>query len=243
MLSDVAESGVEAPAGDRGFPHPYVTVDVVLLTVRAGQLGVVAIDRKQHPRSWALPGAFVQIDEDVGHTARRVLEDKLGVARVPRFIALTPFGAVDRDPRRRVITLPHVALVDLDRLDLAAGSGGQTWELATVRAEESKVTVSVHGHIERLAFDHEDILLEAVRELRRRVALDDPEVHAQLLPPEFTLRRLQEVHEAIMGRPVNRDSFRRRVLTSGRLDATGHRETDVEHRPAELYRWRDRQLG
>jgi 8-oxo-dGTP diphosphatase len=242
-LHDVAESGSGTPAADPGFPHPYLTVDVVLLTVRAGQLGVVAIDRKQRPRAWALPGAFVQIDEDVDQTARRVLEDKLGIARVPRFIALKPFGTVDRDPRRRVITLPHVALVDLDRLGRGAGSGGQPWGLGAMEVGESQVSVTVNGRVEHLAFDHEDILLEAVRELRRRVDLDDPEVHAQLLPAEFTLRRLQEVHEAIMGRSVNRDSFRRRVLTSGRLDATGHRETDVEHRPAELYRWRDRQLG
>ena len=59
----------------------------------------------------------------------------------------------------------------------------------------------------------------------------------QLLPSRFTLRALQEVHEAVLGRALNKDSFRRRMLQSGRVKATGKREAGVGHRPAELYRF------
>ena len=86
-----------------------------------------------------------------------------------------------------------------------------------------------------LAFDHADILGMVV--LRLRGKLDYADIGYQLLPPRFTLRRLQEVHETILDRTLNKDSFRRRVLASGRVVATGTRESDVGHRPAELYRF------
>ena len=86
-----------------------------------------------------------------------------------------------------------------------------------------------------LAFDHTDIVGLAVKRLRGKI--DYTPVGFQLLPPDFTLRQLQEVHEAVRGEELNKDSFRRRMLTSGLLEATGARERDVLHRPAELYRF------
>mgnify|MGYP003430913003 CR=1 FL=1 len=53
----------------------------------------------------------------------------------------------------------------------------------------------------------------------------------------FTLLELQRVHETVLGRPLNKDSFRRRMLSSGELEATGESQKDVDHRPAELYRF------
>jgi len=89
-----------------------------------------------------------------------------------------------------------------------------------------------------LAFDHSDILGMAVKRLRGR--LDYSPIGFQLLPATFTLFDLQSVHEAALGQPVNKDSFRRRMLASGQLEATGAREANVDHRPAELYRFRGR---
>jgi 8-oxo-dGTP diphosphatase len=86
-----------------------------------------------------------------------------------------------------------------------------------------------------LAFDHADILGLALKRLRGKI--DYSPVGFQLLPPEFTLRQLQDVHEVVQGRALNKDSFRRRVLASGQLEATGERERDVSYRPAELYRF------
>lgn len=220
------------------FEHPYPAVDVVLFTVHDdGALAVMLINRSEPPLGWALPGAFVQMREDVDTTARRVLREKLGFATTPDFIALRPFGSVGRDPRRRVISLPHVALVDLDRLGRTAESRPGDVRAGLVQLD-GDLQVTVEDEAQKLAFDHAEMLAEAVRELRRRVELDDPRVHAQLLPERFTLRKLQEVHEAILGVEVNRDSFRRRVLTSGRLVDTSEREAGVGHRPATLYRWR-----
>jgi 8-oxo-dGTP diphosphatase len=75
----------------------------------------------------------------------------------------------------------------------------------------------------------------AVKRLRGK--LDYTPIGFQLLPRAFTLLSLQRVHETVLGRPVNKDSFRRRMLASGQLEATGESQRDVEHRPAELYRF------
>ena len=230
-----------APVADEPeFDHPYVTVDVVLLTVRAEQLAVLVTRRDHAPAGFVLPGAFVKMAEDVSQTAARVIHDKVGLLEVPEFLALRPFGAVDRDPRRRVITLPHLALVDRDRLHRATRAAAPDVTFAEVRLVESQLTITIDGQTERLVFDHEAILQAAVNEARRLIRLDDPRIHAQLLPETFTLRQLQHVHEAVLGEPVNRDSFRRRVLTSERLEKTSQYEQAVEHRPAQLYRWRTR---
>jgi 8-oxo-dGTP diphosphatase len=86
-----------------------------------------------------------------------------------------------------------------------------------------------------LAFDHAEILGMVVKRLRGK--LDYAPIGFQLLPPRFTLRTLQNVHETILGQPLNKDSFRRRMLASGQLAPTGEREVEVGHRPAELYRF------
>lgn len=228
------------PTDNEGdFEHPYVTVDLVTLTADEQGLHVLVVERDLAPLGWALPGAFVQMDEDVADTASRVGREKLGLQQVPELIALHPFGAQDRDPRRRVITLPHLAL-------LAATDAPSTRALAPfdaswgqTRVGSDGIAVTVDGTEIELVFDHERIVHAAIHELHRRVHLDDPMIYRHLLPETFTLRHFQTVHEALLNTRVNRDSFRRRVLMSGHLERTDERETDVEHRPATLYRWRD----
>jgi 8-oxo-dGTP diphosphatase len=86
-----------------------------------------------------------------------------------------------------------------------------------------------------LAFDHAEILGMAVKRLRGK--LDYAPIGFQLLGDAFTLLELQKVHETVLGRPLNKDSFRRRMLASGQLEATGRMQDGVDHRPAELYRF------
>jgi 8-oxo-dGTP diphosphatase len=87
-----------------------------------------------------------------------------------------------------------------------------------------------------LAFDHADILATAI--LRLRGKIDYSSIGFALLPELFTLRQLQDVHEAVLGVKLNKPAFRRRMLDRGWLDATGTRETGSSYRPAELFRHR-----
>ena len=86
-----------------------------------------------------------------------------------------------------------------------------------------------------LAFDHADILGLAVKRLRGK--LDYSQVGFELLPSQFTLRAMQDVHQAILGVRFNKPAFRRRMLDKGVLEPTGLREQGVTFRPAELFRF------
>jgi 8-oxo-dGTP diphosphatase len=223
------------------FPRPSVTVDVALLAVGGGKLHTALVRRKEHPfkGAWALPGGFVGMQEPLDEAAARVLRTKAGLEDV-YLEQLYTFGAPGRDPRTRVISVAYCALVDARRLD-SLGAGGGELTVAEVEVPwegETGGPVDALGSDHRtlpLAFDHAEILGMAVKRVRGK--LDYTPIGFQLLPDRFTLLELQRVHETVLGRPLNKDSFRRRMLASAQLEATGESQKDVEHRPAELYRF------
>lgn len=225
------------------FDRPSVTVDVALLTVddavpAGAELRTLLLPRAAPPHRgrWALPGGFVRIDEALDAAAARVLDVETGIRGV--FLEqLYTFGSPRRDPRTRVITVAYYALVDRARL----ADAKEETRVATLEVPwegETGGPISALGEDGReraLAFDHAEILGMAVKRVRGK--LDYTPIGFQLLPERFTLSDLQRVHETVLGRPLNKDSFRRRMLASGQLEATGDLRTGASHRPAELYRF------
>jgi len=217
-----------------GFDRPSVAVDVVLLSAAEGHLWALLLRRATHPHRGraALPGGFVGFDEALDDAARRVLADKTGLTGV--FLEqLYTFGAPRRDPRTRVISVAYYALVPRERLQRIPADA----TVARLRVDWEGET---GGPVELFdnsifAFDHAEIVGMAVKRIRGK--LDYSPIGFQLLPERFTLLELQRVHETVLGRPLNKDSFRRRMLASGQLEATGESQRDVVHRPAELYRF------
>lgn len=222
------------------WPQPSVTVDVVVLTVLDEALHAALYQRELEPEvgSWALPGGFLNLEESLEQAAARVLKSKVGLTTV-YLEQLFTFGDVLRDPRGRVITVAYYALVDADRLDTDKLPTATLARLDIPWSGETGGPISAidpaTGHAYPLFLDHADILGLAVKRLRGK--LDYSPVGFQLLPPEFTLRDLQHVHEVVRAEPLNKDSFRRKMLASGLLEATGNHEQDVPYRPAELYRF------
>jgi 8-oxo-dGTP diphosphatase len=180
------------------------------------------------------------MDESLDRAATRVLSEKADLAGV-YLEQLYTFGDPNRDPRTRVISVGYYALVDhahlrpSDDAHLAFGQIVVPWK---GEAGGPVAVRDAEGRDMPLAFDHADILGMAVKRIRGK--LDYTPIGFQLLAETFTLRRLQDVHETILGRKLNKDSFRRRMLASGLLAATGQREAHVGHRPAELYRFTKR---
>ncbi len=224
------------------FDRPSVAVDVAIVTVMDGHLEVALVERAEHPAkgSWALPGGFVQMDESLDRAANRLLAEKAGLTDV-YLEQLYTFGEPTRDPRTRVLSVAYYALVDHAQLDTGAESSlsfgriDVPWEGETGGPVDAR---SQQGQEMPLAFDHADILGMAVKRIRGK--LDYTPIGFQLLAATFTLRSLQDAHETILGRTLNKDSFRRRMLATGLLEATGERESEVGHRPAELYRFTKR---
>ncbi len=243
MTHDTEESFLAAYDASR-YARPSVSVDVALLTVRDAALFTLLLQRERHPHrgAFALPGGFVGIDESLDEAAARALRDKAGVSDV--FVEqLYTFGRPTRDPRTRVITVAYMALIDEARVradhdGATLAKLGVPWEGETGGSVDAYVE---HGDSfdERveLAFDHAEILGTAVKRIRGKLRYTP--IGFQLLPERFTLRQLRRVHEAILGRPMNKDSFRRTMLASGDLEATGAR-SNGPGRPAELYRFQKR---
>jgi 8-oxo-dGTP diphosphatase len=221
------------------FEHPSLAVDVVILTVRDGELRVALVPRDDHPHKgkWALPGGFVGMGESLDAAAARVLESKAGQRSV--FLEqLYTFGEPGRDPRTRVVSVAYYALVDAARLDGLAERDVVLGRLRVPWKGESGGRVDVMddaGAKLAMAFDHDRIIAMSIKRIRGK--LDYAPIGFQLLPTTFTLRALQDIHETILGTTINKDSFRRRMLASGQLVATGKQESAVGHRPAALYRF------
>ncbi len=205
------------------FPHPSVSVDVALLTARGDALEVFLVRRTEHPykNDWSLPGGFVQLEESLEDAAARLLEAKTGLREV--FLEqLYTFGAVGRDPRTRVISVAYYALVPLE-------------QLAKLTVSDARGLMPVTEALQTaLAFDHNAILERTLDRLRGRVEYSP--IGFELLPTQFTLRELQTLHETILGKKLNKDAFRRKILARGQLEATGELEVGMGFRPAEYYR-------
>jgi len=233
ITTDVAFLSDYDPAA---FDRPSVAVDLVLLGVQAGRLSAMLVEREQPPQvgRWALPGGFVGIDESLDAAAARVLRDKAGLADA-HLEQLYTFGAVDRDPRMRVVSVAYLALLTEDAVAVASAKSRIT--VAALDGDPVIATRAGEGALP-LAFDHATILMRARDRLRGKIDYSD--IAFAFLPPAFTLRALQDVHEAVLGTRLNKPAFRRRMLDrvvdGRRLVATGTREADASHRPAELFR-------
>jgi len=236
MIEEAAFLAAYDPAE---FERPSLAVDLVLISVKDNRLHVLLLERPHHPHrgQLSLPGTFVAIDESVDAAAARVLETRLSLPDT-YIEQLFTFGAPDRDPRMRVVTVAYYALVSAEKLAVLEGSQFRMKSLEVPWDGERGGPVIVRdeqGGANKLAFDHAEIIGMAVKRMRGK--LDYAPIGFQMLPMEFTLRQLQEVHETVRGEPVNKDSFRRRMLSSGDLEPTGRLEDAVGHRPAELYRF------
>ena len=206
------------------FPRPALTVDCVVFGLDDGALKILLIQRQLEPfvHSWALPGGFVHIDESLDDAARRELREETGVTDI-YLEQLYSFGAVDRDPRGRVVSVAYVALVNLADHQVAAATDAENvgwFELADVPS---------------LAFDHAEIVAVARERLRGKVRYAP--IGFELLPPKFTLTQLQRLYETVLETTLDKRNFRKKILGMDLLVETDEIEKDVAHRAARLYRF------
>jgi len=199
------------------------TVDVVLLTLKNGLLHVVLIKRDHQPflGALALPGGYVhaEADADLQDAAARMLRDKTGIAS-PYLEQLATFSGRGRDPRGWSISVAYYALVPET---LILGGGHPELELLPVE------------QLKGLPFDHRQIIEAATQRVRNKSSYSSLPVY--LCGENFTLPQLQKVYEAILGEPINKVSFRRKLDELDILEAVeGAMETGKAHRPAQLYR-------
>jgi 8-oxo-dGTP diphosphatase len=218
-----------APGDDpHGYPHPLVTVDVVILTLRESRLHVLLMKRAADPfrGSWALPGGYVhpREDADIDAAARRILREKAGI-ETPYAEQLAGFGNPHRDPRGWTATFAYFALIASETLNLKRGANAE---------EVQWWPINGRGVEPPLAFDHAKILETAVNRLRSKVEYTSLPIH--LLPPKFTLPDLQHVYEQILARQIDKSAFRKRMAEADFVEPIKGERRPASNRPAQLYR-------
>ncbi|MFB7837332.1 MULTISPECIES: NUDIX domain-containing protein [unclassified Streptomyces] len=260
------------PYDPSAFPPFAVTVDLVVLTVRRHALCTLVVRRGEEPYRgrWALPGGFVREDEDLSGAAARELVEETGLCAhdpaapppVPSNGAhleqLATYGAPDRDPRMRVVSVAHLALApDLPAPRAGGDANSARWapveellgEDVLAGTAEAGAALGAEGSGDEtgdggdgkeggpvaLAFDHARILADGVERARSKIEYSS--LATAFCPPEFTVGELRRVYEAVWGVALDPRNFHRKVTgTPGFLVPAGGTTTRQGGRPAQLFR-------
>jgi 8-oxo-dGTP diphosphatase len=212
------------------YPQPSVAVDTAVLTLAPRtnptpgappeRLSVLLVRRPAGATGpqWALPGTFLHQGERLADAVTRSLTEKAGVTGGhPAQLAV--FDDPHRDERGWVLSVAHLAVIPYAALEAALLANAERVQLAPLSRPGP------------LPYDHADIVRAAKTELRRRYAdRPDPE---HLLGPRFTIRELRDVHEAIAGETLQKDTFRRAMAP--RLRGTGTLSPGTIGRPSQRF--------
>jgi len=210
------------------FQRPIVSVDLVIVALAPTGLEALLMQRGEEPfaNAWALPGGFVRLDEDADleTAARRVLRQKTGI-ETPYLEQLQTFGDHRRDPRGWSVSVAYVALIAADDVGLQAGANAADVAWRPIEGETAATP---------LAFDHAEILRSGLRRIRSKVEYSTLPAH--LLPAAFTLGDLQSVYERLLGRPLDKSAFRKRIAEADFAEPIPGAMRRASNRPAQLYR-------
>lgn len=210
---------------DREHLLLYLAVDIAILTVRENRLQVLVIERANEPYQGqdALPGGFLRAGEDLRDAAGRELAEETGLSGDALHLEqLATYGAPDRDPRGRVVSVAYLAIApDLPVPRAGSDARGARW----APVEEVRAA---------LAFDHDRILDDAVERARSR--LEFSTLATAFCGPSFTIGDLRNVYEAVWGTKLDLRNFSRKVMhTAGFVQPTGAKRVPETGRPALLY--------
>ena len=202
------------------YPHPAVTTDCVIFGFDGSELQVLLIERGIEPfkGKWAFPGGFLNMDETAGEGALSELKEETGLenAYIEQFNTYADPG---RDPRERVITIAHYALVRIQEV-----KGGD---------DAAKAQWFPIDEVPQLAFDHDKILRDAMRKLRERIHFEP--IGFELLPEKFTMRDLQILYESILGVKFDRRNFAKKMMHYELLNQLDETVRPTAKRDALLY--------
>lgn len=204
------------------YKNPSVAVDIAIFGYHQDRLSVLLLNRKEEPfkNGWTLPGAFLQIEETFSEACVRVMQTKLGMARV-YLEQLYSFDDPDRDPRGRVISVSYYALINPEKFRISAGTMANDVQWFDVKK------------VPQLGFDHKEIFKLALKRLRSKI-LYFP-VGFELLDERFTMSELHKLYECILDTEIDRRNFSRKILDAEYIINTGTKREGLKNRHPDLF--------
>lgn len=208
------------------YKNPSLAVDLAVFGYHDKELSVLLLNRKDEPfkNGWTLPGGFLQIEENLQQVCNRIMKTKIGLENI-YLEQLYTFDEPDRDPRGRVVSIAHYALVNPHRFEIVAGNMANDVQWFPV------------GEVPQLGFDHNQIFDLALKRLKSKI-LYNP-VGFELLNETFTMPELHELYECILGITIDRRNFRRKILDSEYIIPTGAKREGLKNRHPDLYRFNE----
>lgn len=207
-------------------PKFYVGIDCIIFGFNEGELHLLLLKRNFEPAmgNWSLMGGFVQENESVDDAAKRVLAELTGLDDV-YMEQVSSFGAIDRDPGERVISVAYYALVNINEYD------------KDLVQQHNAFWVNIN-ELPPLIFDH-PAMVEKARTLMQQKASTEP-IGFNLLPRLFTLSQLQSLYEAIYGESIDKRNFRKRIAEMDYIEKTDKIDKTGSKRGAALYQFNEK---
>ena len=208
----------------QSYPKFFVSVDCIIFGFAEGRLKVLVHQRPYEPGmgEYSLIGGFVQSNESVNSSAKRILKEFTVLDKV-YMQQLAVYGEVERDPGERVISIVYYALVNVDNYD------------SSLSDIHNAKWVDV-DNMPALCFDHNDMVQKARRMIGETIK--NKPIGSNLLPRYFTLSSLQTLYESILGTTIDKRNFRRSISEKDYILATDMIDKDSSRRGATLYRFR-----
>jgi len=193
------------------YKYPALTADVIVFAILEKDLYVLLIQRKNEPfrDCWAIPGGFVEDNEELETAARRELEEETSLKNI-HLEQLGAFGRVNRDPRGRTVSTVYYACINPTNHYIMAQDDAKDAQWFKIK------------ELPPLAFDHAEIMTSALETMR--IKTENTPIASRFLPKEFSLSQLQEVYEIILDRKLDHGRFKCEILKNNFLEKIGESE-------------------
>ncbi len=187
-------------------------------------LNILLVERKYEPFQGGvcLPGGFVLDNESLDDAVQRELREETGL-KLNYLEQLYTFGSPERDSRERIVSVAYYGLVDRTKVKPMGGTDAEVAYWKTIEEVKSL----------NLLFDHQDILNKALERLRAKLTYAP--IGFDLLPKEFLFSELEHLYVSILGRPIDRRNFRKKIMSFDLLEETGKKVSEGKGRPAMTY--------
>lgn len=204
-----------------------LTVDAVVFGYEEGNISVLLIKRKYEPfkGNWAIPGGFVLQDESLEEAVQRELKEETGI-EINYLEQLYTFGDPNRDPRSRVVSVAYFGLIKPSAFKVFASTDAEEVQWFNI------------NDIPSLSFDHEEILNLAIQRLQGKITYEP--IGFELLDSKFPFSDLEKLYSTLLGRPVDRRNFRKKILNLNILDELDEKISKGSGRPANLFKFNNK---